>query len=135
MIMTGWKDALSPFQCRTGNRALLRDFRSLGEFEARFISLWQHEAIIKQAMIASIGVDGDNARRLGSKYDQPAIIYWGPETCGDIYVLARSGDVKVTPGDLPRVYSWATGSGRECMGFCYPAQSYAERAIDAALAK
>jgi len=128
VIITGWRDDITPKECRDNNKLLTQDVRTLGAGGLRIISILENgDRIDRQDMVAGIGVSLNDAKRLRILHNQQAIIYCGPERDG-INVYDSSRCIEASISSLVERYSWVTS--RQYIGFDYPAQVESERILD-----
>lgn len=155
-ILTSWRKSNSKEQNLAQYRSLQSDVRSLGHGFFHLLGHWREcqdptvpyndcpadqLSDTKEPSIFVVGIGMQDAKRLGGKYQQDAIIYSGPETKGIVHLVFRDGTAmdlgKFSPSRISQAYSRVRTRGKRqppnSFVFEWTAQSHIEVLIEQGL--
>jgi hypothetical protein len=135
-ILTSWRQGVTDKVNRANLGELEASVRSAGLGFFKLLGHWKEEGQEKATSEPSLFVPGASkalATKLGTKYNQDAVIYAGPDTNGKVTLVFRDGGEqnlgKFNPGKIAQAYSSLRGRTFTFEGWEYPAQTFVEGLI------
>ena len=132
-ILTSWREKEEDpknVENKRNFKALRNDIRSAGLGFFRLLGHWKQvgqDEVTAEPSLFVPGISKQLITKLSRKYDQDAVVWSGPETGGNVILIARGGSEqsigKFHPGRIAQFYSSVRGGSFTFEGFEYPPQT------------